>query len=81
MPFISGLVTTAALDREIGEVENNIPSTSDLVKKMDYDGRKSETETKHFTTSDYDKFTSEILDPKMKENGLVDKSDTSGFKI
>ena len=34
---------------------------------------------KHFTTSDYNKFTVEILNAKIKEKGLVDKSDISGF--
>ena len=36
-------------------------------------------ETKYFTASDYNKFTDEILNAKIKEKGLVDKSDTSGF--
>ena len=36
-------------------------------------------ETKYFTASDYNKFTDEILNAKIKEKGLVDKSDISGF--
>ena len=32
-----------------------------------------------FLAFKYNKFTSEVLDTKMKEKGLVDKSDISGF--
>ena len=35
--------------------------------------------TKYFTRSDYNKFTGEILNAKIKEQGLVDKSDIFGF--
>ena len=34
---------------------------------------------KYFTSSDYNQFTSEMLDAKMKEKESIDKSDTSGF--
>ena len=35
--------------------------------------------TKCFTDSDYNKFTGEILNTKIKEKGLGDISDISGF--
>ena len=34
---------------------------------------------KYFTASDYNKFTLDIIDTKIKEKGLVDKSADSGF--
>ena len=45
---------------------------SSLVKKIDYDARTIEIERKYFTKSDYNKFTSDILDVKTKENQKVD---------
>ena len=38
----------------------------------------SETEPKYFTTSDFNKFTHEIPDVKIKEKELVNKSDICG---
>ena len=35
--------------------------------------------TKYYSTSDYNKFTCETLDTKIKENELVAKSGISGF--
>ena len=73
---------------KIGETENKIPSItglataanrSDLVNKTDYDTKISDVEPKCFTTSDYNKFTVEILKVKITEKELVDKSDISGF--
>ena len=56
-----------------------IPSSSYLVNKTDYDAKISDIEPKYFTTSDYNKFTVEILNAKITEKELVDKSDISGF--
>ena len=39
---------------------------SDLVKEIDYDAKISDIETKYFTSSNYDKYTGEILNTKMK---------------
>ena len=36
-------------------------------------------EARYFITSGYNKFTSEILNTKIKENKLIDKSDNSIF--
>ena len=58
---ISGLATTAALTA----VENKILDVSNLVKKTDYNAKISDIESKYFTTSDYNKFTSVTLDAKI----------------
>ena len=39
------------------------------------DAKISDIETKYFTTSDYNKFASEVLNAKIKEKRLVDKPD------
>ena len=51
---------------KIGSVENVIPDVIKLVKKADYDNKISEIEKKSFTTSNYNKFRIEILNPKIK---------------
>ena len=75
IPDTSGLVTTTVLNTEISEVENKIVSVSGLVKKTDYDAKIKDIEEKHFTTDDYNKFTIDILDAKIKQKELVNKSD------
>ena len=44
-----------------------------------YDAKISDIEKKYFTTSDYHKFTSNILDAKTKEKELVNKSNISNL--
>ena len=39
----------------------------------------SDIEAKYFITSDYNKFTGQKRDKKVKEKGLVDKRNISGF--
>ena len=56
----SVLVTTTVSNTKIKEVENKTPSASGLVKNTDDIGGK------YFTTADYNKFTSDILDAKIK---------------
>ena len=46
---ISGLATTAFLNTKIAEVENDMPSISDLATKMDYNAEISDIEAKYFT--------------------------------
>ena len=75
IPNVSGLVTAAVLNLKIGEVENEIPDVSGLVKKADYNTKISDNEGKCFTAADYNKFTSYILDAKIKQKELVNKSD------
>ena len=68
-------MTTTVLNTKIGEVDSKIPGVSNLVRKTDYNTKTSDIKAKYFTTSDYKKFTKEILDAKMKERELVDKFD------
>ena len=63
---IIGLATTAVINTKVGGVENKIPDVNDLVNKKDDDAKISDIEGKYFTTSDYNKFTSNILDAKIK---------------
>ena len=58
-------------------VENKIPNVSDLVKKADYDAKISDIGSKYFTTADFNKFTSQTLDAKIKQKKLADKSPTT----
>ena len=43
------------------------------------DAKIYDIDSKFFTTSDYNKCTGEMLNEKIKENRLADKSDISGF--
>ena len=50
-------------------VENKIPNISNLVKKTDSDAEISDIEKKkYFGTSEYNKFTHDILDAKIKKD-------------
>ena len=60
-------MTTAVLNTKISEVENKISSISGSVKKTDYDNKIKDIEGKYFTTADYNKFASDILDVKIKQ--------------
>ena len=71
-------MTTTVLDTNIGEVEIKIPDVSGLVKKTNYDARISDIEKEYLTTSDNNRFTSGILDAKMKKE-LVYKSNISNL--
>ena len=73
------MATTADINTKIGEVENKIPDVNDLVNKTDDDAKISDIEGKYFTTSDCNKFTSNILDAKIKQKELVSKSNISKF--
>ena len=74
IPSIAGLATTAALNA----VENKTPNASDLVKKAEYDAKISDIEKIYSTTSEYNRFTSGIVDAKTREKELMNKSDISG---
>ena len=74
MPSISGLITISALTA----VESKIPDISNLVKKKtDYNAKKLHIESKYITTTDYNKFTKDIVDNSIKSKELFDKSDIS----
>ena len=67
-------MATTVLNSKIGEIENKKPDVSGLVKKTDYKAIISDIETTYFTSSDYNKFTREILETKIQEKGLTEKS-------
>ena len=69
------MVTVTILKTKISEVKNKIPVVSNLVKKTDYDAEKLEIERKYITIYDYNKFTSDMLDEKIKQKKLINKSD------
>ena len=79
IPDTGALVTTTVLDTKIGEVQKKIPYVSGFVKKADYNTKILDFGKKYLTTFDYNKFAKEILDGKIKEKGLVDKSDISNL--
>ena len=62
MSNITELATTAVLNA----VKNELHNLRGLVKKADYNPKKTDIEGKYFTTSDYSKFVNEILDAKIK---------------
>ena len=57
------------VNTKIGEVENKISDASKLVKKKGHDPKISEIEGNHFSTADYNKFTTDTLDSKTKTIG------------
>ena len=64
IPLINDLATT---NTALTTVENKILNVSDLVKNADYDAKISEMEKKYFTTSEYNKFTSNTFDAKLTQ--------------
>ena len=63
-------MTTTILNTKISEVEKKITSAGGLVKKKtDYDANTKDG-GKYFTTADCNKFTSDILDVKVKEKNI-----------
>ena len=73
LPSITNLATTAALTTVEQQKVLKIPNVSDLVKKADYDTKILEIE--YFTTSDYNKFSSNTIDETLTQNMLVHESD------
>ena len=59
-------MTATVLDTKTKEVDNIIPDLRSLVKETHYDAKVSEIEGKYFTTSDYNKLSSDMLDAKIK---------------
>ena len=76
IPIITDLATTSVFN----VVENKILNFSDLVKKLIMMQKISNIETKYFTIVDCNKCMGEILNAKIKQRGLVNKSDISRFK-
>ena len=68
-------MTATVLDTKTKEVDNIIPDLRSLVKETHYDAKVSEIEGKYFTTSDYNKLSSDILDAKIKLTKLTTKAE------
>lgn len=75
MPDTNGLMTKTVLNRKTNKVENKVLIVSSLVQKTDYDAKIKEIERKYFTTANYKKITSEILEVKIKQEKLDNKFD------
>ena len=56
------------------KTENNF---SGLVKKADYFTKILDIDKKYFTTSDYNKFTSKVVDEKVRQANLATNIDFS----
>ena len=67
IPDVSGLVTTTFLNTKVKEFDNKIRDFSGLLTKTDYDAKISEIEARYITASDYDKFTSDILNVRINQ--------------
>ena len=69
-PDISGLLGTAVLNTKISEAEIRIPVVSGLVKKRVYNTIIKDIKEKYMTTADYNKFTGDIVDAKIKQKNM-----------
>ena len=79
IPDTGGLMTTTVLDTKTGDVYNKVPDVSGLINKIVHNAKTSDIEKKYFTTLNYNKFTTEILDAKIKEKRLLDKFNVSNL--
>ena len=61
-------MNTNVLDMKISEIEKRFPKVSSLVKKTDCEAKLKDTEGKHFITADYNKFATDMLEVKIKQN-------------
>ena len=61
------LVNTVVLNIKIDEVENEFSKVIVLFKKTYYEAQISDIQKKQFTTFDYNKFKSDILDSKIRQ--------------
>ena len=60
-------MATSVFNGKIKKVENKMPDFRGLVKKTNYDAKISDIEGRYFITSNYNEFTSYILDAKIKQ--------------
>ena len=70
---------TTFLNTTISKVKNIIV-VSDGGKKANYDTKISEIQRKYSTTSNYNEFTSDTLDARMKQKELGNKSVISNLE-
>ena len=80
MPDTISLVTKTLSKTKIVEADNKVLVFSDLLKKTYYDPKIKDIKKKYFTSTIYNKFTSETLDAKIKQKESVNKSDISDLK-
>ena len=64
-------MTTTVLNTKNSKIEKKILDINDFVKKTVYDTKISDIRKKYFTTSDYNKFMSNILYAKIKQKEQV----------
>ena len=74
-------MTTAVFNKKIGEVRNKIPDVSGLVMKTVYDAKILDIKKKYFIIADYNKFTSNILNAKIKQKTLFYKYNISNDSL
>ena len=78
-PFFERFQTEECILR-VNSVEKKIPNLNDTVpKKNDFDLKILEIQSNYFITSNYNKFTNEIVNARIKEKDLVNKFDILGF--
>ena len=86
-PDITNLAINIFLNAKINEVKGEIYSVSNLVKKADYNTKINEikkkiTDHNHdkgITTPEFNRFTAEILDLRLKRANLASKNDIANF--
>ena len=78
-PNTSSLETTTVHNKKIGEIKSKITGVSVLVWKTDYNANISDIEKTYFTSSDYNKFSIDTLDAKIKESKLFEKFNISNL--
>ena len=82
MELLNSLATTAALtavENKIPDVNNLVKKTKKKEKKTDYDAEILDIKSKYFSTANYNKFTSEKPDLKIKQKKVVSRFDIAGL--
>ena len=62
---VTGLATTSLLNTKIDEVDDKISDVNKLVKEVYYNAKVTDIEGKYFTTAEYNKFASDILETNV----------------
>ena len=74
IPDITNLATNTTLNTKINEVKNEIPLKKEQKKQIMMQ-KYHKMGSKYFTTSDFNKFTSNILGEKITQKNAVNKND------
>ena len=75
IPDTNNSVKKTDYNFKIAEIENKILDVSGLVNKTYHDAKILDIESKYTTTSDYNKFTKDIIGNSIKSKNLVTKTD------